>query len=143
MNCNSISSKRDTYSSKAEETDNCRKRILIVDDDRMILQVFTRILQRAGFEVDSVETGRDAFERVRKNCYNVALLDVKLPDIDGIELLMRIGAKGEPHLVKIMVTGSPSEEDKSRALKHGAAAYLTKPVKPMELLQTIEANLKS
>ncbi len=124
-----------------EETNQRRKRILLVDDDKSILRIFTRILERAGYSVDAVETGEEAVEKIKSGRYDISLLDFKLPDTDGMELLMRLG-EAAPHMVKIMITGSPSRAIKDEALNCGVYAFLLKPINPQELLQTINESLK-
>jgi two-component system response regulator AtoC len=118
------------------------KTILVVDDDKSILRTFTRILQKNGYEIDAVETGKEAIEKADMHHYDLALVDIKLPDMDGTDLLAKMK---EPlqNTVKIMVTGFPSVESGVKALDEGADAYLVKPVKPEELLMLIEEKLKS
>jgi DNA-binding response OmpR family regulator len=119
-----------------------KKTILVVDDDKSILRVFTRILQKSGYEIDVAETGKEAIEKAETGHYDLALVDVRLPDMDGTELLSRM-QKTIPDAVKIMITGFPSLENGVKALDEGADAYLVKPVKPEELLMLIKEKLKS
>jgi two-component system NtrC family response regulator len=115
--------------------------ILIVDDDKSILRVFERVLnRRGGYRTDTAETGREAMEKLGRNSYQVALIDVRLPDIDGLDLLTRIHAE-DPDMVKIILTGYASLDGGMKALSLGAAAYLVKPVKPQELLRVLESKL--
>jgi DNA-binding response OmpR family regulator len=118
-----------------------KKTILVVDDDKSILRTLTRILQKAGYDVDTAETGKEAMEKAGERCYNLALVDVRLPDMDGTDLLTAVKDKMEG-TVKIVFTGFPSIEIGVRALDVGADAYLVKPVKPEELLMLIEEKLK-
>ena len=118
-----------------------KKHILVIDDDRSILRTFARILQKAGYEIDVAETGKEAFDKAGKRKYDLALVDMRLPDMDGTELLSMM--KGTmTGTVKIMITGFPSLETGVRALDEGADAYLVKPVDPNELLELIEEKLK-
>src|SRR3989304_3631045 len=100
--------------------------ILIIDDDKTILKILSKILQKEGFNVNTAETGQDALNKLETQQYDAALIDVKLQDVNGIDLLNKI-QKIAPSMVKIMLTGYPSEEDRTRALAQGAADYLTKP----------------
>ena len=109
------------------------KRVLIVDDVKSILRFFTLILQRKGYSTDTAETGKEALEKISNQFYDVALIDVVLPDTNGLNLLKRI----PPKTKKIMITGTASEENQKRAQTEGANAYLLKPVKPEKLLQII------
>jgi DNA-binding response OmpR family regulator len=119
-----------------------KKTILVVDDDKSILRTFTRILQKSGYEIDVAETGKEAIEKAETRHYDIALVDIRLPDMDGTDLLPMM-QKTMPEAVKIMITGFPSLEDGVKALDEGADAYLVKPVKPEELLMLIEEKLKS
>jgi len=122
--------------------EKAKKRILVVDDDKSILRTFTRILQKNGYEIDVAETGREAIEKTETNCYALALIDIRLPDMDGTDLLAKM-QKNMRDGVKIMITGFPSLENGVKALDEGADAYLVKPVKPEELLMLIEEKLKN
>jgi DNA-binding response OmpR family regulator len=119
-----------------------KKTILVVDDDKSILRTFTRILQKSGYEIDTAETGQEAIEKTQTRSYDLALVDIRLPDIDGTDLLAKL-KKPLQHTVKIMITGFPSLETGVKALDEGADAYLVKPVKPQELLILLEEKLKS
>jgi DNA-binding response OmpR family regulator len=118
------------------------KTILAVDDDKSILRTFTRILQKNGYEIDAVETGKEAIEKAGTRQYDLALVDMRLPDMDGTDLLAKI-KKPLQNTIKIMITGFPSIESGVKALDEGADAYLVKPVKPEELLMLIEEKLKN
>ncbi len=118
-----------------------KKKILIVDDDESILQVFTRILQKHGYDTDTAETGKEALEKCKTGFFNLALIDLKLPDIDGTELLEQLN-KNHPDMIKIMITGYPSTNNHDKSLKMGAEAYLIKPINPEDLLETFKEKLK-
>jgi two-component system response regulator HydG len=118
------------------------KTILIVDDDKSILRTFARILQKNGYEIDAVETGKEALEKADSKKYDLALLDIRLPDMDGTELLAKMKKQLQTS-IKIMITGFPSLETGVKALDEGADAYLVKPVKPEELLMLIEEKMKN
>jgi DNA-binding response OmpR family regulator len=118
------------------------KTILIVDDDKSILRTFTRILQKNGYDIDAAETGKEAIEKADTQEYDLALVDIRLPDMDGTELLAKM-KKPLQKTIKIMITGFPSLETGIKALDEGADAYLVKPVKPEELLMLIEEKLKN
>ena len=119
-----------------------KKTILVVDDDKSILRTFTRILQKSGYEIDVAETGKEAMEKAENNHFDLALVDIRLPDMDGTDLLAKL-KKPLQHTVKIMITGFPSLETGVKALDEGADAYLVKPVKPQELLMLLEEKLKT
>ncbi len=109
------------------------RKILIVDDDEFILRFFMLILQGKGYSTDTAKTGKEALERINTQSYDVALIDVILPDINGLDLLRVIPSKTR----KIVITGSVSDENQKRAQTEGADEYLLKPVRPERLLQTV------
>ncbi len=119
-----------------------KKTILVVDDDKSILRTFTRILQKSGYDIDVAETGKEAIEKAENRKYDLALVDIRLPDIDGTDLLAKL-KRPLQNTVKIMITGFPSLETGVKALDEGADAYLVKPVKPQELLMLLEEKLKN
>jgi DNA-binding response OmpR family regulator len=119
-----------------------KKTILVVDDDKSILRTFTRILQKSGYEIETAETGKEAIEKAENRQFDLALVDIRLPDMDGTDLLAKL-KKQLQHTIKIMITGFPSLETGVKALDEGADAYLVKPVKPQELLILIEEKLKN
>ncbi len=122
--------------------ENGKKHIIVIDDDKSILRTFTRILQKSGYEIDVAETGKEALEKTKRKTYDLALIDIRLPDMDGTDLLVKM-QKTMRGAVKIMITGFPSLETGVKALDEGADAYLVKPVKPEELLALIEEKFKA
>jgi len=118
------------------------KNILIIDDDKSVLNIFTRILQKQGYNTDTAETGQEAMEKLKNNKYQLALVDIKLPDTNGVDLLAKMH-QAQPNMIKIAVTGFPSLEDATRVIDRGAAAYLVKPVKTEELVKIIAEKLKA
>ena len=118
-----------------------KKTIIIIDDDKFILNVFSRILQKQGYNVDVVETGQETLEKINEKKYDLALIDVNLPDINGIDLVSKLNSIN-PDLIKIVITGFPSIEDATSAMDQGVIAYLVKPVKSEELIELIAKKLK-
>jgi len=118
-----------------------KKHILVVDDDETILKTFKEILESEGYIVDTAKTGREAIEKSKDHFYNLALLDIRLPDMEGTKLLTKMH-RNSPKMMKIMVTGYPSLENAVEALNLGADAYVMKPVEPEELLKVVEEKLK-
>jgi DNA-binding NtrC family response regulator len=116
-------------------------RILIVDDDETIRKVLEAILQEEGYVTDSVDTGKKAVEKTEKQYYNVALLDVRLPDIEGIELLTKLHDT-TPKMRKIIVTGFPTLQNAVAAVNQGADAYIMKPFDVEKMLLTIKEQLR-
>jgi DNA-binding response OmpR family regulator len=122
--------------------DAAKKNILVIDDDKSILRTFTRILQKKGYSIDVAETGKEALEKAEKKNYDLALIDIRLPDMEGTDLLVKM-QRSMRDSIKIMITGFPSLETGVKALDEGADAYLVKPVKPEELLALIEEKFKA
>jgi DNA-binding response OmpR family regulator len=116
-----------------------KKRILVVDDDANILRVFKRILEKEGYTVETAEAGKDALKKIKKAKFNVFLVDVKLPDMDGTELLLKI--PNDPKTIKIIVTGFSTDKVGKKAAENGADDFLVKPVKPEELIATVRERL--
>lgn len=115
-------------------------RILVVDDDESIRTVFRVNLERRGYFVDTAEDGEGALQLIRDGDYNLALIDVRLPDMDGIELLDVIDEE-LPGMIKIIVTGFPTLQNAIEAVNRGADGYILKPVKIETLLEMIEVHL--
>jgi two-component system response regulator HydG len=115
--------------------------ILIVDDDESICRTLSLYLKTQGYETDLAMTGREAIKKTKKKTYDVALLDIKLPDMEGTELLKAM-RKTTPKMIKIMVTGYPTLGNAVEALKLNADDYIMKPVAPEELVKTITRKLE-
>src|SRR5271157_2980968 len=99
------------------------------------------ILEEEGYLVDTAGSGREAIRKTQKTTYNIALLDIRLPDMEGVELLKLIN-DGVPKTRKIMVTGYPSMQNAIAALNKNADAYLIKPVDVESLLATVKNQLQ-
>jgi len=115
--------------------------ILIVEDDENIRETLSTILQQKGYKTDTAKTGQEAIQKSKTQFFNLALLDIKLPDMEGTQLLTII-QETLPKMMKIMITGYPSLKNAVEALNLGADAYIIKPVKPEKLLALIEEKLK-
>ena len=115
-------------------------RILIIDDDENIRKVLKTILEDEGYIVDTADTAKKAIERSEKAFYNLALIDVRLPDMEGIELLSKMRST-KPKMRKIIVTGYPTLQNAIAAVNKGADAYVMKPFDVERILQTIKEQL--
>jgi DNA-binding NtrC family response regulator len=115
--------------------------ILVIDDDASILRVFTRVLEKRGFFVATARSGREAWEKVRTKSFDATLIDVGLPDMEGTDLMRRMGDLS-PKMVKIVFTGSPLQESSLEATKTFADAFLLKPVKPETFLNILETKMR-
>ena len=111
--------------------------ILIVDDDENIRKTLSAILRGKGYITDTAKDGREAIGKSKAKFFNLALLNIKLPDMEGTKLLTKL-----PEMVKIIITGYPTLENAIEALNLGADAYVIKPVRPEKLLALIKGKLK-
>ena len=115
--------------------------ILIVDDDESICRTMSLILENEGYKTQTAYTGKEALERSKTAFFNVALLDIRLPDIEGTKLLKKLNQTA-PQTIRIMVTGYPTLDNAVEALNGGADAYLMKPVNPDDLIKIIRDKLQ-
>lgn len=113
-------------------------RILVVDDEPVIRQGIRRILNKEGYLVKTVSGGHEALEELSRNAFNLVLLDIKMPDLSGMEVLRILSEseKPDPPLV-VMITGFPEIETAVQSIKMGAFDYLPKPFTPAQLKQTL------
>jgi len=116
-------------------------KILIVDDDENIRNTLKAILEDEGYVVDTTVSGGEAIQKSQKTAYNIALLDIRLPDMEGVELLKLI-KDPVPRTRKIMLTGYPSMQNAIAALNKNADAYLIKPIDIEKLLETVKNQLQ-
>jgi two-component system response regulator PilR (NtrC family) len=117
-----------------------RARILVVDDDETIRKVLTVILKERRYRVDTASCGKEAIDKSFKTFYNMALIDMRLPDMEGTQLLTAL-RETTPKMVKIVITGYPSLQNAMEAVNRNADAYVLKPVDMESVLQLIEEHL--
>jgi len=117
-----------------------RKHILLVDDDETIIAPFQLVLQNAGYHVDSALTGQQALEKTEKADYELAILDIKLPDIRGIEVAREI-RKQHDDIRLIIITGYSEMADSIETIDVGIDEILIKPIEPDELLRAVKESL--
>ena len=114
---------------------------MIVDDDESIRKVLKAILEEKGYRVDTADSGKKAIEKTEKAFYNLALIDIRLPDIEGVKLLSKI-KETTPKMRKVIITGYPSLQNAVEAVNKGADAYIIKPLNIDEVLALIEEQLE-
>lgn len=114
--------------------------ILIIDDETSLRQTLARILQRAGYEVTTAANGKDGLALVTQHPFDLLYLDIRMPDISGLELLKTIHAKF-PDLPVILFTAQPDLNSAVEALRRGATDYLLKPLKPQAVIDRTQAIL--
>jgi two-component system, OmpR family, KDP operon response regulator KdpE len=118
-------------------------RILVVDDQPQIRRVMRTTLVANGYEMDEARSGEQALEKLRSGHYDLVLLDMNMPGMDGLEVCRAIrAARPGPDLAVIMLTIRSGERDKVEALDAGADDYVTKPYSSPELLARIRAALR-
>ncbi|MFH1679251.1 MAG: sigma-54 dependent transcriptional regulator [Candidatus Eisenbacteria bacterium] len=115
--------------------------VLVIDDEAEIRQSFQRLLAREGYEVQTASDGKEAMARVRKTRFRVALCDLRLPDIDGLDLLKMLKI-ASPETEVLMITGYGTIDDAVRAMKDGAYDFIQKPVKKPLILKSIEKAIE-
>jgi DNA-binding NtrC family response regulator len=116
-------------------------RILVVDDDESIRKVLTAILEDEGYTVESAGTAKKAVQKTERRVYNLALIDVRLPDMEGVKLLTKM-RDSIPKMRKIIITGYPTLQNAVEAVNKGADAYIMKPFDVENVLETIKKQLK-
>jgi DNA-binding NtrC family response regulator len=115
--------------------------ILIIDDDEDVRKTLSSILETEGYQVETVKNGKEAIKNCEKFHFDVALIDIELPDIKGTELLERL-KKLRPKMIRIIITGHPSLESAMKAVNERADGYILKPFEVANLLELIKRLLK-
>jgi len=115
-------------------------KILFAEDDKEIRELVKKYLKREGYNIDTASDGNKAVELFEKNDYQILLLDIMLPGLDGIEICKRV--RNNSNIPIIMITAKDSEVDKVLGLRIGADDYITKPFLMRELLARIKAQLR-
>jgi DNA-binding NtrC family response regulator len=116
-------------------------KILVVDDDDVLRESIVSILENEGYILDVAKSGFEAEVKLRNKEYNLVLLDIRLPDTTGIELLSKINSY-TPRTKKIILTGFPDTESAIKSVNEKADAYLVKPFEPEKILKIIAENLE-
>lgn len=115
-------------------------KVLVVDDEKLIVKGIKFSLEQEGMEVDTAYDGEEALEKVRETEYDIVLLDLILPNMDGLEVCQEIRAFSDVPI--IMVTAKSEDMDKILGLEYGADDYITKPFNILEVKARIKAILR-
>jgi DNA-binding NtrC family response regulator len=115
--------------------------ILVVDDDAIVIKSCRRILEAEGFEVFTVPSADKALEAIKNSDFDILLIDVKMPERDGMYLMREI-KKNWPEIPTIVMSGYPTPETIAEVLKLGATLFIPKPFKPDELIKSVRQVLK-
>jgi CheY-like chemotaxis protein/glycine cleavage system H lipoate-binding protein len=130
----------EAHTLKRVEVDNPNARILAVDDESIILDSFRKILVLAGYSIDTVETGSEALGLIRKNDYDFVFTDLKMPDMDGVEVTKAVKHL-RPDIDVIVITGYASIETAVETIRFGAMDYVQKPFTEDELTAFVKTAL--
>lgn len=118
-----------------------KTKILVVDDDSIVLDSCQRILEAEGFEVSLVSNAEGALEAVEREDFALLVVDVKMPKRDGMYLMQEI-KKQRPEIPIIVMSGYPTDETVADGVRMGAAQFIPKPFTPDELLRSVRQVLK-
>ena len=116
-------------------------RILVVDDEDIVIKSCLRVLDGAGYQVEAVQDGREALRKVEEIPYDILILDIMMPGMDGLEVLRRV-KETHPDVDVIMVTGLSQIDTAVQAMKLGAFDYISKPFEPDELILVVQRALE-
>ena len=116
-------------------------KILVVDDDVIVIKSCNRILETEGFDVKTVPGADEALEVLKKESYDLLLIDVKMPKRDGLYLMKEI-RKDLPDIPIIVMSGYPTPETVADAFRSGASQFIPKPFKPDELTKLMRRVLQ-
>ena len=114
-------------------------KILLSEDEAQLNRVVTVAMQKSGYEVDSVFNGKEAVDKVKENAYDVIIMDIMMPVMDGLEAVKEIRAMGDKTFI-VMLTAKSEIDDKVPGLDVGADDYLTKPFSLKELLARLRSR---
>ena len=117
-----------------------RKRILVVDDEPTVRESCQRILAQRGYEVETARAGKDGLDRARRGYFDCVLVDLKLPDLDGMEIVRSVRAD-RAGVAVLVITGYGAVESAAEATRLGASDYVCKPFTPEEILKAVEGAL--
>ncbi|HKD91335.1 MAG TPA: response regulator, partial [Terriglobales bacterium] len=125
----------------ALKADTPKAKILVVDDEPNILLTLTAILQHEGYEIESATGGEEAIASVRRHHYDVVLTDLKMPRVDGLDVLDEV-RRSSPQTVTLMMTGYAALDSAVEAVQRGAYEYLMKPVEIADLKLAVQRSLE-
>ena len=118
-----------------------KERILVIDDDENIRLLLSILLEEEGYLVDTAQNGQEAVDKSYANLYNMAIVDWRLPDIEGTALLGKL-RETTPRMVKIMLTGFPSMQNAIDSVNARADAFIQKPADAATLTRKVSELLK-
>lgn len=119
-----------------------KKRILVVDDDPVTLKVVRAMLEKGGYAVETALSGKEALDKVKQKRPDLAILDIVMPEMDGVEVLNRIKEIDE-NIAAVMLTAHGTVKSAVEAFKFGAYDYIDKPVSAEALLEKVGKALSA
>jgi CheY-like chemotaxis protein len=118
------------------------KRILVVDDDEMVLMALEELLKPEGYEVHAFSSGTEALKKLDEDGFDLLMMDVIMPEMDGFELCRRVRQKEKYKEVPIVfLTAKSRDEDRAKGLEVGANLFLSKPISPDKLIEIVGSAL--
>jgi DNA-binding response OmpR family regulator len=131
-----------SLTTRQAQTSGSRGSVLVVDDEATIAEVVSRYLQRAGYATQVASDGVQAMDAAAVLRPDLVVLDVKLPRIDGLDVMRLLHADGRPSPAVILLSGRGAELDRVIGLRSGADDYVVKPFSPVELVARVEAVMR-
>ena len=118
------------------------KRILIVEDNELNMKLFADILQYQKYNVDKAFDGFEAYEKIKNNNYDLIILDIQLPKMDGFSLLLKLKKENISIPPTVIASACAMDSDKARAKELGIKNYITKPIDIKNFVETVRESLK-
>ena len=121
-----------------------KKKVLIVEDDDFLREIYIEILQEAGFDVDQAIDGDEAYQKITKGGWDLVLLDIILPKLDGLDIMKKIKAEGKGKLTKCLVflTNLDNDEQIKQALELGNGYLIKSQLTPDNLLKEVNVYIE-
>lgn len=121
------------------------KKILVIDDEELVTESLKRLLKKAGYEPEVASSGTKAIELIQKTHFDLIISDIRMPDINGVEVVKRIREylkqNGKPAIPEILITGYASKENLEEAERLKVADYIYKPFNIRDFLEVVKRNL--
>jgi formate/nitrite transporter len=116
------------------------KRILVIDDDETVRRSCERVLGERGYDVETVASGRDGLDRTRRGYFDCALVDLKMPDLDGMDIV-RAARESRANMALLIITGHGDMDTATEAVRLGVCEYVRKPFSPDEIAHAVNRAL--
>lgn len=121
------------------------KRILIIDDEKLVVESLKKLLKREGYDASIAKNGTEAMEQIQEGDYDLIVSDIRMPDINGIEIVKKIREhlkqNGKQPVPEILITGYASKENLQEAEKLNVADYIYKPFNIKDFLDVVKKNI--